>query len=255
MKKTGLRVGKVSSIDYETGMIQVVYADKGNSVTTKMPYANFNNEYCMPKVGESVLVGHLTNGSSRGVVLCTMWNQKNRPAEHGKGVYRKEFSKKIGSAFARFDEEGGEYLIKAPAVLLHGVDHTDVEGPEVNIAANIRTSFESPEHTAVLGGIHISGMEGGAVNAEISSDMEVVMDMAALRLLIREVTIETMEKAFIAADDMEMQAAGNMDILAGDTARVSSGGSVVLEDAGFKATLSSIMERLEALDGNESARK
>ena len=46
-----------------------------------------------------------------------------------------------------------------------------------------------------------------------------------------------------------------MDILAGDTARVSSGGSVVLEDAGFKATLSSIMERLEALDGNESARK
>lgn len=255
MKKTGLRVGEVSSIDYETGMMQVVYNDKGGSVTTKMPYANFNNEYCMPQIGERVLVGHLSNGSSRGVVLCTMWNNKNRPAEHGKGVYRKEFSKKKGSAFARYDEGSGEYLIKAPAIILHGVDHTDVEGPEVNIAANIRTRFESPEHEAVLGKINISGIEEGIINAKISSDVKVVMDMATLGMLIRDVEVEAIGDVNMAADNMEMQAAGSMDIQAGDMAKVSSGGSVVLEDAGFRTTLSAIMERLEALDGNESARK
>lgn len=255
MKRTGLRVGEVSSIDYETGMMQVVYNDKGGSATTKMPYANFNNEYCMPQIGEKVLVGHLSNGSSRGVVLCTMWNKKNRPAEYGKGVYRKEFSKKKGGAFARFDEGSGEYLIKAPSVLVHGVDHTDVEGPEVNIAANIRTSFESPEHAAVLGVVNISGIEGGAIRAGVSSDVAIAMDMATLGMLIKNVEIEATGNASMAADDMEIQAAGNLDVLAGDTARVASGGMVVLEDAGFSTTLSSIMERLEALDGNGSARK
>lgn len=255
MKKTGLRVGKVSSIDYETGMMQVVYSDKDSSATTKMPYANFNNEYCMPKIGESVLVGHMSNGSSRGVVLCTMWNKKNRPAEYGKGIYRKEFSKQKGGAFSRFEEESGEYLIKAPSILLHGVDHTDVEGPEVNIAANIRTSFESPDHTAMVGEIHISGMEGGMVNAEISSDVTITMDMSTFCALIKNVEIEAAERASISADSIGMQAASNMDIQAGDMAKVASGGSIVLEDGGFRGTFSSIMERLEALDGNKSARK
>lgn len=247
MKKTGLRMGKVSSIDYETGMMQIVYKDKNNEVTAQMPYANFNDEYHMPKIGESVLVGHMSNGSSRGVVLCTMWNKKNRPAEYGEGIYRKEFSKKRGAAYTRFDEGSGEYLIKAPVILIHGVDHTDLEGPEVNIAANIRTNFESPEHTAVLGEIYLSGREGKGITAVIENDVKIVMEFSQLEALIAGVKLEMMEEMEICAGKSVKVKANGMELGAEENIR--------LEDGRFSATFSEIMERLEALDGNQSARK
>ncbi len=240
MKKTGLRVGKVSSIDYENGMLQVVYTDKGDAVTAKLPYANYNNEYCMPKIGESVLVGHMSNGSSRGVVIGTIWNKKNIPPESGRGLYRKELSKKQGAAYIRFDESSGEYLIRVPVVLLHGIERTDLEGPEVNIAANVRTSFESPEHRAVIGSVHMEGMEGSDILTEIVNNMQITMELGQLEALIKGIVLETVEA-------LEIKAGENMEILAGQ--------DIGLEDGKFRTTVSGVLERLEALDGDRSARK
>lgn len=240
MDKNVLRIGKVSSIDYKTGMMQIVYTDKDNAVTTKLPYVNFNNEYCMPKIGEQVIVAHLSNGTSRGVVLGTMWNKKNIPVENGKQLYRKEFSKTQGAAYTRYNDEDGEYLVRMPIILLHGVDRTDLEGPEVNIAANLRTSFESPEHTAALGSIHVSGLEDGDITAEILSNMSIIMDMANLEALIMNVKLEAVEE---------------MKLEAGKKMKVAAGEDIHLEDANFSTTLSQIMERLEALDEDTSARK
>lgn len=247
MKRTGIRVGKVSSIDYETGMMQIVYHDKDDAVTAKMPYANFNNEYCMPKIGEQVVVAHLSNGSSRGVVLGTMWNKKNIPEENGKALYRKELSKTPGAAYIRFDDEKGEYLIRSPVIMLHGVDRTDLEGPEVNIAANIRTSFESPEHEAALGSIHIAGLEGSDIGAEITNNVNLVMDMAALDALIQTVRLETVE-------ELEMIAGRNLKA-AGKNISMTADGDIRMEDKTFSTTLSEILGRLEALDHDTSARK
>ena len=240
MDKNILRIGKVSSIDYESGMMQIVYTDKDNAVTTKLPYVNFNNEYCMPKIGEQVVVAHLSNGTSRGVVLGTMWNKKNIPVENGKQLYRKEFSKTPGAAYTRYNDEDGEYLVRMPIILLHGVDRTDLEGPEVNIAANLRTSFESPEHTAALGSIHVSGLEDGDITAEILSNMSIIMDMANLEALIMNVKLEAVEE---------------MKLEAGKKMKVAAGEDIHLEDANFSTTFSQIMERLEALDEDTSARK
>lgn len=248
MDKNILRIGKVSSIDYETGMMQVVYTDKDNAVTTKLPYANFNNEYCMPKIGEQVVVAHLSNGTSRGVVLGTMWNKKNIPVENGKQLYRKEFSKTPGAAYTRYNDEDGEYLIRMPVILLHGVDRTDLEGPEVNIAANLKTSFESPEHTAALGSICVSGLEDGDITAKILNNMSITMDMADLEALIMNVKLETVE-------EMELAAAEGMKLEAGKEMKVAAGEDIHFEDENFSTTLSQIMERLEALDEDTSARK
>lgn len=55
-----IRIGKVSSVDYGSGMIKVTYPDLDNSVTDDLPYLTFNDEYKMPKVGASVLVVHLS---------------------------------------------------------------------------------------------------------------------------------------------------------------------------------------------------
>ena len=58
-----IRIGKVSSIDYENGMIRVLYTDRDGAVTKTLPVVTFNDEYKMPQVGQYVLVVHLSNGS------------------------------------------------------------------------------------------------------------------------------------------------------------------------------------------------
>lgn len=261
---TGIRIGRVSSIDYDTGMMQVVYPDKGKAVTSKLPYANFNDEYHMPKIGQQVLVAHLSNGSSRGIILGKAWNKKNRPAEGGEQLYRKELSKIFGVAYVRYDDETGEYLIKVPNVKINGINKTDIEGPEVNIAANNRTSLESPEHTMKIRDVFIEALASDVIEAMITSDIKIVMDLADLEALILNIKLETLEDMELkAGKDMRIQAVESVEMQSGNDSRylsqknikMGAGKEVELEDNSFATTLTNIMERLEAIDGDTSARK
>ena len=247
-EKNTLRIGKVSGIDYENGMMQVVYTDKGKAVTSNMPYANFNNEYSMPQIGEQVLVAHMSNGSSRGVVLGGMWNRKNTPEESGKGLYRKELSKTRGAAYMRYEDESGEYLIAVPILKLHGVDRTDLEGPEVNIAANHRTSFESPEHIAAMQMVTIKGMEEADIEIIVVNSVKITMEKADLEALVRNGKMEILE-------GLELKVGGDLKIDADEKINLAAGGDIEMEDKEFSSTFSEIMERLEALDGNKGFRK
>ena len=130
-----IRIGRVSSVNYDTGMMRVVYSDKGKEVTKELPFLNYNDEYTMPKVGEQVLTAHLSNGNSRGVVVGKMWNKKNRPAESGKGIYRKEFSRSRGSAYARYEDETGIYYLVAGTVQITGINGIELSSPEIKIEA------------------------------------------------------------------------------------------------------------------------
>lgn len=73
------RVGKVSSIDYAAGLVRVVYPDKDNSVTAPLPM--LCTEYNMPKVGDPVMVLHLSNGTEAGLVLGRYWSGNNQTPE------------------------------------------------------------------------------------------------------------------------------------------------------------------------------
>lgn len=261
---TGIRIGKVSSVDYDTGMVQVEYTDKGNAVTAKLPYANFNDEYSPPQIGQQVFVAHLSNGSSRGVVLGKVWNKKNRPAEGGKQLYRKELSKIFGAAYVRYDDETGEYLTKVPNAKIHGINKTDIEGPEVNIAANNRTSFESPAHTMKVRDIFMEALDSDVIEAMIASNIKIIMDLADLETLILNIKLETIENMEMkAGKDMSIQAVENVEMQSGNDSRFLSqkntemraGEEVALENNSFATTLTQIMERMEALDGDTSARK
>ena len=94
MANSEIRIGKVSSVNYETGMARVTYRDKDESVTMELPMMNFHDEYRMPEPEQDVVVAHLSNGSSRAVLLGTVWNKKNIPRETGEQLYRKDFSRK-----------------------------------------------------------------------------------------------------------------------------------------------------------------
>ena len=39
-----IRIGKVSSVDYGSGMIKVTYPDLDNSVTDDLPFLTFNED-------------------------------------------------------------------------------------------------------------------------------------------------------------------------------------------------------------------
>lgn len=86
-----IRIGKVSSVDYEKGMISVYYEDRTAMVTSTMPVLS-NGKYKMPKVGESILVAHLSNGTNAAVVLGTVFNDANVPKISGHNVYYDELS-------------------------------------------------------------------------------------------------------------------------------------------------------------------
>ena len=110
-----IRFGKVSNINYETGCMEIVYEDREDSVTDMIPMLA-NAGYKMPKVGASVLVVHLSNGSAMGIVAGTYWNSSHRPPVSGKGVYRKDLAQAIGEAFLQYS--GSSLQIHAPAITL-----------------------------------------------------------------------------------------------------------------------------------------
>ncbi|OUN27799.1 hypothetical protein [Blautia sp. An81] len=97
-----IRMGKVSSIDYENGMISVTYPDLDNSTTDNFPVFSLTDEYKMPGIGQEVLILHMSNGQSAGIVLGRYWNKGNRPPISGENVFRKELGKTIGEAYIQY---------------------------------------------------------------------------------------------------------------------------------------------------------
>lgn len=104
-----IRIGKVSSIDHENGMISVTYPDMDDSTTNKFPTFSFTDEYKMPEIGDEVLVLHLSNGQSAGVVMGKFWNRANKP-ECDKATYKKELGERQGEAYIRYKD--GEITLK-----------------------------------------------------------------------------------------------------------------------------------------------
>lgn len=64
---TGVRVGRVSSINYQAGTARVVFGDKDSAVTKEVPFVS-NNEYNMPLVGDLVQVSHNSNGTMAATI-------------------------------------------------------------------------------------------------------------------------------------------------------------------------------------------
>ncbi len=96
-----IRVGKVSSIDYVSGTVRVVYHDKDDAVTRPIPL--LAHEYHMPQVGDQLLVLHLSNGTEAGVSLGRYWTDQHAPPEGAQALYRKDLGEKPGEAVLRFD--------------------------------------------------------------------------------------------------------------------------------------------------------
>ena len=108
MDSNEIRVGKISSVDYTSGTVRVVYEDQDDAVTRPIPLLSF--EYLMPEVDDMVLVLHLSNGTEAGFVIGRPWSDQRVPPESGQGMYRKDFHNEVGKAFLRFSEKDNETM-------------------------------------------------------------------------------------------------------------------------------------------------
>ena len=99
MSDGGNRIGTVSSVDPETGMVSVLFEDRDGEVTELLPYATFNEEYKLPQLGAKVVVIHLSNGGEMGIILGTYWNEYN--AAGNPGTFHKDLG---GGAYINYKD-------------------------------------------------------------------------------------------------------------------------------------------------------
>lgn len=127
-----IRVGRISSINYEAGKVRIVYKDKDSEVTPEIPL--LCDEYYMPQIDDLVMVLHLPNGATAGCVLGRMWSDKNRPPESGEGLYRKDYSRTPGKAMLRFDDKAGELQLHCEQkIVISGAGEIELSGGTVTI--------------------------------------------------------------------------------------------------------------------------
>lgn len=85
-----VRIGKITSIDYEKGMASVVYTDRNNEPSPQFPF--FSVTYDMPKINDTAVVLLLQNSTTKGFILGIPWSRAKVPRKGGKGIFFKEFS-------------------------------------------------------------------------------------------------------------------------------------------------------------------
>lgn len=105
-----IRIGRVSSVDYENGMVSVTYPDLDDATTDEFPVFSFTDEYKMPGIGQDVLVLHLSNGQTAGIVMGKLWNRQNIPPNSGENVFRKELGRSYGEAYIEYN--GDDLIFK-----------------------------------------------------------------------------------------------------------------------------------------------
>ncbi len=245
MANSEIRIGKVSSVNYETGMARVTYRDKDESVTMELPMMNFHDEYRMPEPEQDVVVAHLSNGSSRAVLLGTVWNKKNIPRETGEQLYRKDFSRKKDAAYERYDDGSGEYTLKAANVHLNGINKTVLDGPQVEIAANISILLQTEDMQVDTQHLTITGGEEDKLSADIKTDVKIDQEGNEFEALILKALIEFVEDLKIKAGmGIEVTAEEGVKISAGKEINLSAGDTLRFSDGKHSITLEEIVERL-----------
>lgn len=183
----------------------------------------------MPEVGDSVVVGHLSNGSSRGIVIGTYWNTKNKPPECGRGIYKKEMSTSPGKAYQRYSDASGAYEMVSKDIQMKA--ENEITQSAKTMSADIRDVLE------------------------IISKMVKLQVEEELNIAVKKITAEIEENLKITAKTVNITGKEGLEMYSENNTELKADAQMNLEDANWKTTLSRIMERLQALDGNVSDRK
>lgn len=112
-----IRVGIISAVDEKNGTARVYYPDRG-STTAPLQLFAFRKEYAPLKAGDQVLVLHLSNDTSSGIIMGRFWGSEEPPPQNVD--YKKNFSE---NTYAELSDQ---------VFTLYGTE-IRLEGPEGSI--------------------------------------------------------------------------------------------------------------------------
>ena len=154
MDKRLIRIGRISTVNDKNGMVSVTYPDMDDGTTDEFPVFSFTDEYKKPQIGGNVLVLHMSNGQSAGLVMGKYWNEKNIPADM-EAVFLKELGMNPGEAYFKLTEDGTLVIHAANIVLDGAVSATsaisaaaDVTGGGKSLAGHTHTDSTGGSTTA-----------------------------------------------------------------------------------------------------------
>lgn len=109
--KNRIRIGYVSAIQREKGMVAVAYPDEEDATTDFLPILSSGREFFPPEVNDMVVVVYTE--ISQAVVLGTYWNRDNLPpAVNG---MQKNFG---DNAYVRYDAGENTLTVHAPKIVI-----------------------------------------------------------------------------------------------------------------------------------------
>lgn len=111
-----IRIGRISTIDYNKGTASVIYTDKDNAVSPNFPFLSY--AYEPPKVDDMVLVLLLPNSSSKGFIVGMPYNDNNRPKETGSHLFRKDFS---DGSYIRYNNKTKTMEISVDSLIINNL--------------------------------------------------------------------------------------------------------------------------------------
>lgn len=177
--KDVIRVGFISSINYEKGFVQVTYPDRENAVSGELPY--FSDYYQMPEVGDRVVVLYLTNGNHEGFVLGKYYHDENMPVKSGKGLLHKPLHQ--NGAEILYQQNEDSFYLKAGEIQVDG-NTVNVNGDNITLFAN---------SLSLSGGKSSIETDGNAIkikagNAVIEAD-SIILNSANITLNSANITL------------------------------------------------------------------
>lgn len=108
-----IRVGRVSSVHPSEMAVKVVFEDKDNLVSDRLPVlvrgSSKNRDYWLPDVGEQVCCLMLPNGHNAGICLGSFYSESSPPVIADAEKRRIDFS---GGSFIEFDRTTGGLTIQ-----------------------------------------------------------------------------------------------------------------------------------------------
>lgn len=108
-----IRIGRVSSVHPSEMAVKVVFEDKDNLVSDKLPVlvrgSSKNRDYWLPDVGEQVCCLMLPNGHNAGICLGSFYSESSPPAIADAEKRRIDFS---GGSFIEFDRTTGGLTVQ-----------------------------------------------------------------------------------------------------------------------------------------------
>lgn len=206
-----LRVGRVSSIDYQHGMVSVTYPDRGDNTTQLLPTLS-NGRYWMPAIGDLVVVAHFAGDSSTGIVLGKISNLAQYIQGGAEGVTITD----LGNG-AVIQQSGGVATITDANASMTPQDIPDLNSRVDNVEEEIGDAIEAAAAAAAAAEAAQSSASAAASSAASAvSTAEAAATAAATAQSTADDAATAAATAQGAAETAQETADSKVDALTGD---------------------------------------